>query len=98
MNKIRPIYTAPSVPSRPNWKGLWRQRFPTVATSWRRAWSNVIPFFAFPSEVRCAIYTTNAIGRVNARSCKIIKKRDHFPDDEAATMLIWLALRSITAN
>ena len=77
--------------------GPWGQKFPTVSASWRRAWTNVIPFFAFPPEVRRVIYTTNAIESVNARLRKIIKTRGHFPSDEAASKLIWLALRNITA-
>ena len=44
------------------------------------------------------IYTTNAIESVNARVRKIIKTRGHFPNDEAAIKLIWLALRNITAD
>lgn len=76
----------------------WGKKFPTVAAAWRRAWDKVIPFFAFPPEVRRVIYTTNAIESVNARLRKIIKTRGHFPSDEAATKLIWLALRNITAD
>ena len=57
----------------------------------------MIPFFAFPPDVRRAIYTTNALESVHARLRKIIKTRGHFPSDEAATKLIWLALRNITA-
>jgi len=78
--------------------GPWGQRFPTVVASWRRAWTHVIPFFAFPPEVRRVIYTTNAVESVNARLRKILKPRGHFPNDEAATKLIWLALRNITAS
>ncbi len=66
--------------------------------AWRRAWSHVIPFFAFPLQIRRMIYTTNAIESVNARLRKIIKTRGHFPGDEAATKLIWLALRNITID
>jgi putative transposase len=58
----------------------------------------VIPFFAFPPAVRRVIYTTNAIESVNAGVRKIIKTRGHFPTDEAAIKLIWLALRNITAD
>src|SRR5699024_11665293 len=65
---------------------------------WRRAWTRVVPFFAFPPDVRRVIYTTNAIESVHARLRKIIKTRGHFPSDEAATKLIWLALRNITAE
>ena len=78
--------------------GPWGQKFPTVSASWRRAWSNVIPFFAFPPEIRRVVYTTNAIESVNAQLRKIIKTRGHFPSDDAASKLIWLALRNITAK
>ena len=79
-------------------EGEWGQRFPTIAVAWQRVWEQVIPFFAFPPDVRRVIYTTNAIESVNARVRKIIKTRGHFPTDEAATKLIWLALRNITAE
>ena len=100
---IKPIYTAPSAEAAAAEldafeQGSWGRRFPTVTASWRRAWSSVIPFFAFPPDVRRVIYTTNAIESVNARLRKIIKTRGHFPSDDAATKLIWLALRNITAT
>ncbi len=100
---IRPIYTAVSAEAAEAElaafeTGSWGQKFPTVVASWRRAWSNVIPFFAFPPAVRKVIYTTNCIESVNARVRKIIKTRGHFPSDDAAGKLIWLALRNITAG
>jgi putative transposase len=100
---IKPIYQAASAEAAEAElgrfeAGTWGQKFPTVAASWRRAWTNVIPFFAFPPAVRRVIYTTNAIESVNARLRKIIKTRGHFPSDEAAGKLIWLALRNITAD
>lgn len=58
----------------------------------------MIPFFAFAPAVRRVIYTTNAIESVHARLRKIIKTRGHFPSDDAATKLIWLALKNITAD
>lgn len=78
--------------------GPWGQKFPTVVAAWRRAWDRVIPFFAFPPAIRKVIYTTNAIESINAQLRKIIKTRGHFPSDDAATKLIWLALRNITAE
>ena len=72
--------------------------FPTVVAAWRRAWTHVIPFFAFPPEVRRIIYTTNALESLHAQLRKIIKTRGHFPTDDAATKLIWLALRNITGR
>ena len=100
---IRPIYTAVSAQAAESElaafeTGPWGQKFPTVVASWRRAWSNVIPFFAFPPAVRKVIYTTNCVESVNARLRKIIKTRGHFPSDDAAGKLIWLALRNITAG
>lgn len=100
---IKPIYTAPSAEAAQAEldtfaAGPWGTKFPTVVTAWRRAWDRVIPFFAFPAPIRKVIYTTNAIESVNARLRKIIKTRGHFPSDEAATKLIWLALRNITAD
>lgn len=78
--------------------GPWGLRWPTVVASWQRAWTQVIPFFAFPPDVRRVIDTTNALESVHARVRKIIKTRGHFPTDDAATKLIWLALRHITAE
>ena len=99
---LRAIYTAASADAALDAldsfeRGSWGIRFPTVVASWRRAWTHVIPFFAFPPEVRRVIDTTNALESVHARVRKIIKTRGHFPSDEAATKLIWLALRNITA-
>ena len=100
---IKPIYTAVSAETAEAElasfeASVWGQKFPTVVASWRRAWSNVIPFFAFPPAVRRVIYTTNAIESVNSQLRKIIKTRGHFPSDDAASKLIWLALRNITAD
>ena len=60
----------------------------------RQGW-NVIPFFSFPPDVRRVIYT-NIIESLHMQLRKIIKTRGHFPSDEAATKLLWLALRNIT--
>jgi putative transposase len=100
---LRPIYTAASADAAllvldAFERGPWGVRFPTVVAAWRRAWTHVIPFFAFPPEVRRIIYTTNALESLHAQLRKIIKTRGHFPTDEAATKLIWLALRNITSR
>ena len=100
---LRPIYAAASAEAAEAAldafeAGEWGRKFPTVVSAWRRAWDRVIPFFAFPPAIRRVIYTTNAIESVNARLRKIIKTRGHFPTDDAANKLIWLALRNITAD
>ena len=100
---LRVIYTAASAEAASAAlddfaRGPWGRKFPTVVASWRRAWTHVIPFFAFPPDVRRLIYTTNALESVHAQLRKIIKTRGHVPTDEAATKLMWLALRNITAT
>jgi putative transposase len=100
---LRPVYTAPSAEAAQEAldafeRSTWGQKFPTVTAAWRRAWDRVIPFFAFPPAVRRVVYTTNAIESVHSRLRKIIKTRGHFPSDDAASKLIWLALRNITAD
>ena len=100
---LRPIYAAASAEAAAAAldafaDGEWGRKFPTVVAAWRRAWTQVIPFFAFPPAIRRVIYTTNAIESVNAQVRKIVKTRGHFPTDDAASKLIWLALRNITAD
>lgn len=100
---LRPVYTAINADAAEAAltafeQSEWGIKLPHVAASWRRAWEHVTPFFAFPPEIRRVIYTTNAIESVNARIRKVIKTRGHFPNDEAATKLIWLALRNITKD
>ena len=100
---IKPIYAAPSAEGAlaeldAFAQSPWGEKFLTVAAAWRRAWDRIIPFFTFPPPIRRVIYTTNAIESVNARLRKIIKTRGHFPSDDAATKLIWLALRNITTD
>jgi putative transposase len=100
---LKPVYTAASAEAAAQAldefeRGPWGQKYATVTASWRRAWDRVIPFFAFPPAVRRVVYTTNAIESLHSQLRKIIKTRGHFPSDDAATKLIWLALRNITAD
>lgn len=70
-------------------------RYPTIAPLWRRQWDAVTPGFAYPPEIRRILTTTNAIESLHMQLRKIIKTRGHFPTDEAATKLLYLALRNI---
>ena len=72
--------------------GFWGRKFPAVAQIWRRAWQEVIPFFAFPKDVRRIIYTTNAIEALNSKLRRAVRARGHFPNDDAATKLLYLVL------
>ena len=79
-------------------EGEWGTRYPAIAPAWRRQWEQVIPFFAYPSEVRRLIYTTNAIESLNSKLRSAVSRRGHFPNDEAAIKLLFLVLRETTRN
>jgi putative transposase len=97
---LRPIYTAVSEAAATDElhgfaKGPWGLKYPSIVQSWTRAWEHVTPFFVFPPDIRRVIYTTNAIESLNMQLRKIIKTRGHFPNDESAIKLLWLALRNV---
>ena len=72
--------------------GIWGQKYPAIAMSWRRNWQAVIPFFAFADDVRRIIYTTNAIEALNSKLRRAVRTRGHFPNDESAMKLLFLVL------
>src|SRR4051812_44673679 len=63
-----------------------------IGQAWRRAWGEVVPFYAFPDEVRRLLYTTNAIEALNSKLRRAVRARGHFPTDEAAMKLLFLVL------
>jgi len=65
---------------------------------WERAWDRVIPFLAFPDEIRRIVYTTNTVESLHMQVRKTIKTRGHFPNDDAALRLIWLAIMRAKTN
>ena len=72
--------------------GPWGRKYAAIGQSWRRAWGEVVPFYAFPLEVRRLLYTTNAIEALNAKLRRAVRARGHFPSDDAALKLLFLAL------
>ena len=74
------------------------QRYPTIAALWHRHWEHVRPVFAYPPAIRRLLYTTNAIESLHMQLRKITKVRGHFPTDEAAMKLLYLAIRNIAAK
>jgi len=96
---LKEIYRAPNaetaMESLEEFEKSWSEKYPVIGRSWRQNWERVIPFFVFPPAVRQVIYTTNAIESLHSGVRKVIKNRGHFPSDEAATKLIYLALRNI---
>jgi len=97
---LRPIYTAPTVEAAETELLAFAEsdlgrRYPATVATWENAWERFIPFLAFPPELRRIIYTTNSIESLNYQLRKIIKNRGHFPNDDAAIKLLWLAIRDI---
>ena len=95
---LRPVYTAPTAEEAARqldeFAAKWDSTHPTISQVWRRNWERIIPFFAFPAEIRKVIYTTNAVESLNMSLRKIIKTRGSFPNEEAALRLLYLALRN----
>jgi putative transposase len=93
---LKPIYTAVDADAAQAaleaFDGKWGARFPVITQAWLNAWEYVTPFLAFPPEVRRVVYTTNAIEALNRQLRKAIKTKGHFPNEEAARKLIYLAI------
>jgi putative transposase len=102
MPDIKAIYRAETVEAATarldEFETKWGARYPAVAPSWRRAWQHVVPMFAFPPAIRKMIYTTNALESLHRSLRKIIKTRGSFPNDEAATKLLFLAIGNAGAR
>jgi putative transposase len=78
-------------------KSPWGKKYPAIAPGWQRNWDLIIPFFAFPESVRRIIYTTNAIEALNSKLRRAVRTRGHFPNDDAASKLLYLVLNQ-TSN
>lgn len=95
--KLREVYVAETAEAARDaleaFDADWGRQYPSIAQAWRRAWQEVIPFFAFSPEIRRVIYTTNAIESLNRIIRKAIKTRGSFPSEDAAEKLIYLAIR-----
>jgi putative transposase len=93
---LKPIYTAVDADAAHHaleaFDEKWGGRFPVITQAWLDAWEHVIPFLAFPDQVRRVIYTTNAIEALNRQLRKAIKTKGHFPHEDAARKLVYLAV------
>jgi putative transposase len=100
---MKPIYQAPTADAAllaldDFEAGPWGKKYPAIVPIWRRQWEQVIPFFAFPPDVRRIIYTTNAIESLNSTLRTAVRSRGHFPTDEAAVKLLYLVVRGVSKN
>jgi len=98
---LKPIYKASTADEAERqlteFEGKW-PKYPAITRLWRDQWERVIPFFAFPEEVRKVVYTTNAVESLHMSLRKIIKTRGSFPTEEAAIKLLYLALTKTAAK
>jgi putative transposase len=96
---LRPIYTAATEDAAKlaleDFRAEWKLKSPGAVAVWDRAWTEFVPFLAFPVEIRKIIYTTNAIESLNYQLRKVTKARGSFPSDAAAMKLLYLAIRNI---
>ena len=94
---LKPVYRAVNADAAAQaleaFDNTWGEKYPMIAESWRARWEHIIPFLSLPADLRRAVYTTNSIENLNRQIRKSIKTRGHFPDEQAATKLIYLAIQ-----
>lgn len=99
---LKTIYTAPTAEAAEQaleaFERKWAPRFPSIAKSWRANWTNLIPFYSYPPEIRKVIYTTNAIESMQSSLRKMTRQRGAFPNAESVRKVIYLALQRISKN
>jgi putative transposase len=95
---LKPIYTAINAQEAERaletFDQKWGAKLPVVTQAWRDSWEYVIPFMAYEPEVRRVIYTTNAIEALNRQLRKAVKTKGHFPTEDAARKLLYLAIHN----
>jgi len=96
---LKAIYSAPTIEqaeiAMDEFSAKWDDTHPTISRSWQRNWERLTPLFSYPTDIRKAIYTTNAIESVNMSLRKVTKNRGSFPNDESMIKLLYLALQNI---
>jgi putative transposase len=70
----------------------WSKRYPSMTKQWRNRWQEIVPFLAFPPEIRKILYTTNAVESLNSQLRKVLRPKGSFPNDDAVFKLLYLAL------
>jgi len=96
---LKPVYTAVNAAAAEaafeSFEEKWGTKYPAISKLWRSAWDNFIPFLDLDIEVRNLLSTTNAIESLNARFRKVVDARGHFPNEQAALKVLYLAVRSL---
>lgn len=99
---LRTVYTAPTIAVAEarfaEFAGTWREKYPAMVGMWERSWPEFVPFLDFPVEIRKLIYTTNGIESLNARFRQAVRRRGHFPTEQAALKILYLTVRERRPN
>jgi transposase-like protein len=94
--QLREVYTAPTVTAAEarfeEFAASWEELYPAMIGMWRRSWVEFVPFLDFPIEIRKLIYTTNGIESLNARFRAATRRRGHFPNEQSALKVLYLAV------
>ncbi|MEU4173410.1 transposase [Streptomyces sp. NPDC026665] len=72
------------------------QRYPAIVRTWRSAWPEFTPHLAFPPAIRTVVYSTNMVESINSPLRKATRNRSHFPSEQAALKVLYLAVREQT--
>ena len=99
---LKAVYTSSTLPAAEarfaEFADNWRQKYPAMVAMWERSWNEFIPFLDFPLEIRKLIYTTNGIESLNARFRQAVRRRGHFPTEQAALKILYLTVRERRPN
>ena len=73
----------------------WQGKYKYAITSWEENWDNLSNYFEYPLELRKIIYTTNTIENLNRGIRKYTKTKTQFPNENAASKSVYLAIKNI---
>jgi putative transposase len=96
---LKPIYTAVSeqaaLDAFAEFSAKWERKYPAIVRLWTNAWPEMVPFLAFDVEIRRIVCSTNAIESLNARLRRAVNARGHFPNEQSALKVLYLAICSL---
>jgi putative transposase len=100
--ELKGVYTAATVAAAEQrfaeFADTWRDKYPAMVAAWERSWPEFVPFLDFPPPIRKLIYTTNGIESLNSRFRQAVRRRGHFPTEQAAMKILYLTVRERRPN
>lgn len=97
-NKMKEVYTAnneeQAVEALKSLKKEWGHKYKYAIDGWENNWENLMPFLAYPPELRKIMYTTNTIENLNRNIRKYTKTKVQFPDEKSVKKSVFLAIKN----